>query len=158
MLATFAAGCFWGVEAGFAALPGVTKTTVGYTGGNTVNPNYEQVCNGRTGHAESVQVEYDPNIITYEELLEYFWSAHNPTSLNRQGPDIGTQYRSVIFYHDKDQHQAAEKSKTELENVKRFSYKIVTEISPATTFYPAEDYHQKYWLKHPEYSCHPPKR
>lgn len=156
-LATFAAGCFWGVEAFFAALPGVTKTTVGYTGGNTTNPNYEQVCGGKTGHAEALQLEYDPDIITYEELLENFWSCHNPTSLNRQGPDIGTQYRTAIFYHNEDQRQMAEKSKAELEQSKRFNNRIVTEINPATIFYPAEAYHQKYWLKHPDYICHIPK-
>lgn len=156
MKATFAAGCFWGVEAYFAKLPGVTETLVGFTGGALENPSYEQVCTGKTGHAEALQLEYDPKVITYEELLDHFWTCHNPTSLNRQGPDIGTQYRSVIFYHDENQHQAAEESKAQLERSKKFNHKIVTEITEAPSFYPAEEYHQKYWLKHPEYVCHLP--
>lgn len=157
MQATFAAGCFWGVEAVFATTPGVTQTVVGYTGGKIANPSYEQVCSGKTGHAEALQLEYDSDIINYEELLEIFWSIHNPTSLNRQGPDIGTQYRSAIFYHNEEQQQLAEKSKMQLMQSGKYSYPVVTEITAATTFYPAEDYHQKYWLKHPEYACHRPQ-
>jgi peptide-methionine (S)-S-oxide reductase len=156
MQATFAAGCFWGVEAYFANLPGVITTQVGFTGGTLPNPSYEQVCTGRTGHAEAILLEYNPEEISYEELLDHFWKMHNPTSLNRQGPDIGTQYRSAIFYHSEEQKNLADNSKAMLEKTRKFNYPIVTEISKAIAFYPAEEYHQKYWLKHPGYSCHLP--
>lgn len=142
---TFAAGCFWGVEAVFERTKGVEKTTVGYTGGKIKNPTYEQVCTGKTGHAEALQVIYNPKIITYEQLLETFWMTHDPTQKNRQGPDIGTQYRSAIFYHDKEQKQKAERSKKQKE--KELGIKIQTEITPAKKFYPAEEYHQKYLKK-----------
>src|SRR4028119_1671695 len=135
--ATFGAGCFWGVEEAFRQTPGVTSTAVGYAGGTLDNPTYEQVCSGRTGHAEVVQVEFDPSEVSYEQLLQVFWENHNPTQLNRQGPDIGTQYRSAIFYHDDAQKAAAEKSKAELEESGRFNRPIVTEITAASTFYPA---------------------
>ena len=147
--ATFAAGCFWGVEAVFERTDGVEKTTVGYTGGKTKNPTYEQVCTGKTGHAEAVQIIYNPKIITYEQLLETFWMMHNPTQKNRQGPDIGTQYRSAIFYHNQEQKQIAEQSKKE----KDLGVKIQTEITLAKEFYPAEEYHQKYLKKQDRTSC-----
>ena len=142
---TFAAGCFWGVEAVFERTEGVEKTTVGYTGGKTKNPTYEQVCTGKTGHAEAVQIIYNPKIITYEQLLETFWMMHNPTQKNRQGPDVGTQYRSAIFYQNQEQKQIAEQSKKQKE--KDLGAKIQTEITPAKEFYPAEEYHQKYLKK-----------
>jgi peptide-methionine (S)-S-oxide reductase len=145
--ATFGAGCFWGVEATFRAVPGVTKATVGYAGGTTENPTYEAVCSHGTGHAEVVQVEFDPAIVSYDRLLEVFWSNHNPTTLNRQGPDVGDQYRSVIFYHSPGQQAAAEGSKARLEASGRFKRPIVTFIQPAPAFYPAEDYHQRYLEK-----------
>jgi len=141
--ATFAAGCFWGVEATFEKKEGVEKTIVGYTGGKTNNPTYNQVCTGNTGHAEAVELTYDPKKITYKQLLEIFWSSHDPTQKNRQGPDIGTQYRSAIFYHNEEQKIIAEQSKKE----KDFDAKIQTEIMPAREFYPAEEYHQKYLRK-----------
>lgn len=147
--ATFAAGCFWGVEAVFERTDGVEKTTVGYTGGKTKNPTYEQVCTGKTGHAEAVQIIYNPKIITYEQLLETFWMMHNPTQKNRQGLDIGTQYRSAIFYHNQEQKQIAEQSKKE----KDLGVKIQTEITLAKEFYPAEEYHQKYLKKQGRTSC-----
>ena len=147
--ATFAAGCFWGVEAVFERTDGVEKTTVGYTGGKTKNPTYEQVCTGKTGHAEAVQIIYNPKIITYEQLLETFWMMHNPTQKNRQGSDIGTQYRSAIFYHNQEQKQIAEQSKKE----KDLGVKIQTEITLAKEFYPAEEYHQKYLKKQGRTSC-----
>ena len=147
--ATFAAGCFWGVEAVFERTDGVEKTTVGYTRGKTKNPTYEQVCTGKTGHAEVVQIIYNPKIITYEQLLETFWMMHNPTQKNRQGPDIGTQYRSAIFYHNQEQKQIAEQSKKE----KDLGVKIQTEITLAKEFYPAEEYHQKYLKKQDRTSC-----
>jgi peptide-methionine (S)-S-oxide reductase len=152
--ATFAAGCFWGVEAAFRQLPGVHSTQVGYTGGNLAHPSYEQVCSDRTGHAEAVEIEYDPAILSYEKLLETFWENHDPTQLNRQGPDRGTQYRSAIFFHDPAQEQAARASKLQLETAKRYSRPIVTEIVPAVTFFPAEDYHQQYLEKRGLASCH----
>jgi peptide-methionine (S)-S-oxide reductase len=152
--ATFAAGCFWGVEAAFRQLPGVHSTQVGYTGGNLAHPSYEQVCSDRTGHAEAVEIEYDPAILSYEKLLETFWENHDPTQLNRQGPDRGTQYRSAIFFHDPAQEQAARASKLQLETAKRYSKPIVTEIVPAVTFFPAEDYHQQYLEKRGLASCH----
>lgn len=152
--ATFAAGCFWGVELKFSEIPGVLKTRVGYTGGHTVNPTYEQVCNGDTGHAEAIELEYDPFVITYIDLLDIFWNMHNPTTLNRQGPDIGTQYRSAIFYHNEEQKTAALNSKLELEESGILNKNpITTEITRATVFYPAEEYHQKYLEKHGSNHC-----
>ena len=145
--AAFAAGCFWGVEEVFRATPGVVSTRVGYTGGKTSNPSYEEVCADKTGHAEAVEVEFEPRKITYEKLLDIFWSIHDPTTANRQGPDIGTQYRSVIFYHSPEQKAAALKSKQALEKSAEFNAPIVTEIVPADEFYPAEEYHQKYYQK-----------
>ena len=143
--ATFGAGCFWGVEAAFQKVKGVTKTTVGYMGGNTKNPTYEQVCTDRTGHAEVIQIEFDEKQVTYEELLEVFWDIHDPTQLNRQGPDVGKQYRSVIFYHNELQKKQAEISKKEKQ--KKFDKEITTDIIPSVEFYPAEEYHQKYLEK-----------
>lgn len=150
--ATFAAGCFWGVEEKFRTTPGVISTKVGYTGGHTENPSYEQVCNKTTGHAEAVELEFDPKKISYEELLNVFWNMHNPTTLNRQGPDFGSQYRSAIFYHSEGQKKLAEKSKEE--NQSRFTNPIVTEITEAPAFWDAEDYHQKYIMKRGGGSCH----
>ena len=143
--ATFGAGCFWGVEDSFQKIKGVISTTVGYMGGKTKNPTYEEVCTDKTGHVEVVQIIYDPLIVSYEKLLEIFWSIHNPTQLNRQGPDIGTQYRSVIFYHSEEQKQIAEPSKQK--QLAKYKKEIVTEITPAKEFYPAEEYHQKYLEK-----------
>lgn len=154
--ATFAAGCFWGVEAAFAKVPGVVSTQVGYTGGRTENPTYKQVCTDRTGHAEAVEVTYDPAKVSYGQLLEVFWNIHDPTTLNRQGPDVGTQYRSAIFYHNKAQQTAAKTSKRQLEESGRFERPIVTEITPASRFYRAEEYHQRYFEKHRLPSCHLP--
>src|SRR5215211_7912558 len=149
--ATFAAGCFWGVEAAFRALPGVTRTTVGYTGGEVENPSYARVCGGRTGHAEAVQVQYDPDSTSYEQLLDAFWHSHNPTTRNRQGWDIGSQYRSAVFVHDEAQEQAAVASRaTRQRDLKRT---IVTEIVPAGRFWPAEDYHQQYLEKRGQARC-----
>ena len=153
-LATFGAGCFWGVEETFRTLPGVIETRVGYMGGNLENPTYEAVCTDQTGHAEVVQIEFDPSLVTYDQLLAVFWVNHNPTELNRQGPDIGRQYRSVIFYHNEQQEQLAQKSKLNLEQSHKFSQPIVTEIVPAGTFYLAEDYHQKYLMKRGLNVCH----
>jgi peptide-methionine (S)-S-oxide reductase len=152
--ATFAAGCFWGVEAAFRRLPGVTATAVGYSGGAVTAPTYEQVCTDRTGHAEVVQVDYDPQKISYDQLLETFWSSHNPTTLNRQGPDVGSQYRSAIYFHTPEQQTAAEASKQQLTASGRFGRPIVTEITPASTFYRAEEYHQQYLEKRGQASCH----
>jgi peptide-methionine (S)-S-oxide reductase len=152
--ATFAAGCFWGVEATFRQLPGVISTRVGYTGGNSVNPTYHDVCTNRTGHAEAVEVDYDPSKISYDQLLNVFWENHDPTQLNRQGPDWGTQYRSAIFYHSPEQETAAKKSKEALAQSSRFHKPVVTQIVPATTFYEAEDYHQQYLEKRGLASCH----
>jgi len=149
--ATFGAGCFWGVEASFQKIKGVTSTTVGYMGGKTKNPTYEQVCTDKTGHAEVIQITYDPLIVSYEKLLEIFWSIHDPTQLNRQGPDIGTQYRSVIFYHSEEQKYIAEQSKQK--QILRHKKEIVTEITPAKEFYLAEEYHQKYLEKNRLFSC-----
>ena len=145
--ATFAAGCFWGVETTFRQLEGVTDAIVGYTGGTTPDPTYEMVCSGRTGHAEAIQVEFDSERITYDQLLETFWEAHDPTTLDRQGPDIGTQYRSAIFYHSPEQEQAAAAAKASVDDSGRFRDPIVTQIVPATQFYPAEEYHQRYFEK-----------
>ncbi|MGH3119254.1 MAG: peptide-methionine (S)-S-oxide reductase MsrA [Gaiellales bacterium] len=150
-IATFGAGCFWGVEADFRKLEGVTGTTAGYLGGTLENPTYEQVCTDRTGHAEVVQVEYDPDRISYEDLVTKFWEIHDPTQLNRQGPDFGTQYRSAIFFHTPDQEIAARRSKAEAQT--RIPGTIVTEVTPASTFYPAEDYHQRYLEKRGLASC-----
>jgi len=151
--ATFGAGCFWGVEAAFRKVPGVISTEVGYAGGNTKNPRYEEVCTGRTGHAEAVRLLYDPDVVTYRELLDTFWSIHDPTQKNRQGPDIGTNYRSVIFYHTPDQKQIAAQSKEELERSGRFERPVVTDIVPAMEFWRAEEYHQQYHEKHGGAGC-----
>lgn len=151
--ATFGAGCFWGVEAAFRRVPGITATAVGYAGGHTDNPDYRAVCSHRTGHAEVVEVDYDPARVTYDELLEVFWSEHNPTQKNRQGLDIGDQYRSVIFVHDDDQKAAAVASRDALERAKRWRRPIVTEIEPAPKFWRAEDYHQQYFEKTGRASC-----
>jgi peptide-methionine (S)-S-oxide reductase len=152
--ATFGAGCFWGVEVAFRQIPGVASATVGYLGGNLPNPTYEDVCTGRTGHAEVVEVSYDPERVSYDDLLNVFWSSHDPTTLNRQGPDRGTQYRSAIFYHTEAQRAAATASKERWDSAKRFSGPIVTEITPATAFYRAEEYHQRYLEKRGLASCH----
>ncbi len=152
-LATFAAGCFWGVEDAFMQQPGVLSTMVGYTGGHTQNPTYKEVCTDTTGHAEAVQVAFDPAQITYETLLDLFWRLHDPTTLNRQGPDIGSQYRSAIYYHSPQQQAAALASKAALEKSGRFPRPVVTEITAASQFYPAEEYHQKYNQKHGRH-CH----
>ena len=151
--ATFAAGCFWHVEEAFRSLEGVESTRVGYTGGTTKNPSYEDVCTGKTGHAEAVEVTFDPVKITYDELLEMFCDIHDPTTLNRQGADVGTQYRSVIFYHTPAQKAAAGRSKQDLEKSKLYRKKVVTEITQATEFYQAEDYHQQYLEKQGLSSC-----
>jgi len=151
--ATFGAGCFWGVEEIFRTLKGVTSTAVGYAGGTKENPTYEDVCTDETGHAEAVQVEFDPGQVSYEQLLDVFWSNHNPTTLNRQGPDSGTQYRSVIFYHSPEQKAAAEASKEKLETSGRFSRPIVTQIEPASKFWRAEEYHQRYLEKRGQSHC-----
>ena len=152
--ATFGAGCFWGVEAAFRQLEGVKSTAVGYAGGGTENPTYREVCTDRTGHAEVVEVEYDPALVSYEKLLETFWENHDPTQLNRQGPDIGSQYRSAIFYHSPAQKDAALKSMQELEASGRLRRPVVTQIEPAQTFYRAEEYHQQYLEKRGMASCH----
>lgn len=146
--ATFGTGCFWCTEAIFQELKGVLKATSGYTGGHVANPSYEEVCTGTTGHAESLQIIYDPTVITYDELLEVFWESHDPTSLNRQGNDVGTQYRSAIFYHNEEQKQKAEHYKAELNKNGAYDKPIVTEITAYTKFYPAEDYHQHYYATH----------
>lgn len=146
--ATFGAGCFWHVEALFRKVPGVTGTAVGYAGGTVKNPSYEQVCTDTTGHAEAVQVEYDPGRVTYAQLLDVFWANHDPTTPNRQGPDVGTQYRSVIFFHDADQEAAARESADAASRSGRFGRPIVTQIAPAPRFYKAEEYHQGYFEKH----------
>jgi peptide-methionine (S)-S-oxide reductase len=143
--ATLGGGCFWCLEAVFERLPGVKSVVSGYAGGSVPNPSYEIVCTGRTGHAEVVQITYDPSVISYEKLLEVFWAAHDPTTLNRQGPDIGTQYRSVIFTHDEAQKRAAEKSIQDTNTSGAFHSPIVTQVVPLEAFYPAEDYHQGYF-------------
>jgi peptide-methionine (S)-S-oxide reductase len=152
--ATFGAGCFWGVEVAFRQVPGVVDATAGYLGGTLPNPTYQDVCTGRTGHAEVVEVTFDPSRVTYEDLLDVFWNSHDPTTLNRQGPDRGTQYRSAIFYHDEPQKAAAEASKERLGATGRFPRPIVTEITPTSTFYRAEEYHQRYLEKRGLASCH----
>ena len=151
--ATFGAGCFWGVEAVFRQVEGVTATEVGYAGGRTEDPTYEEVCSHTTGHAEVVQVTYDPERVPYEELLDVFWGKHDPTQLNRQGWDIGDQYRSVIFFHDEEQREAAERSKAELSTSGTYRKPIVTTIEPAPPFYRAEEYHQRYLEKQGRASC-----
>ena len=145
--ASFAAGCFWGVEAAFRQVQGVQATAVGYEGGRTKNPSYEDVCTGTTGHAETVEVDYDPSKVSYEQLLGVFWENHDPTTLNRQGPDVGEQYRSVIFFHTPEQEAAAKASKDALEKSGKYRRPIVTSIEPAATFFRAEDYHQQYLEK-----------
>lgn len=150
--ATFASGCFWCSEAVFNMVNGVEEVVSGYTGGHTVNPSYKQVCSGNTGHAEAIQIAFNPDIITYEELLKIFWRTHDPTTLNRQGDDVGTQYRSAIFYHNDVQKQASEKFKTELDHSGAWDNSIVTEIVPISTFYKAESYHQKYFSRNPNQS------
>ena len=151
--ATFAAGCFWGVEAEFRQIEGVTATRVGYTGGHTTNPSYYDVCSHTTGHAEAVEVTYDPDKIGYDDLLRVFWENHDPTQLNRQGPDIGDQYRTAIFFHSPEQESAARSSKERLERAGRYRRPIVTQIVPAATFYEAEDYHQQYLEKRGLATC-----
>jgi peptide-methionine (S)-S-oxide reductase len=146
--ATFGAGCFWGIEEAFRNVRGVLSTNVGYAGGHTDDPTYEDVCVGDTGHAEVVQVDFDPDQIIYEELLEVFWGAHDPTQKNRQGPDVGSQYRSVIFYHTPEQMKAAENSRKKTDMSGRHSQPVMTEILPAPEFFPAEEYHQEYFKKH----------
>jgi len=152
--AIFAAGCFWGVEATFRQIPGVLSTRVGYTGGETVNPTYKDVCTDQTGHAEAVEVEYDPKQVSYDKLLNVFWENHDPTQLNRQGPDWGTQYRSAIFYTTPEQEKAAKASKEAREKSGAYHKPIVTQIVPEVAFYPAEDYHQQYLEKRGLASCH----
>jgi peptide-methionine (S)-S-oxide reductase len=152
--ATFGAGCFWGVEEMFRTTPGVTETAVGYEGGDMKSPTYEDVCTDATGHAEVVQLQFDPEKISYKELLELFWKNHNPTTIDRQGPDVGSQYRSVIFYHSEEQKKQAEESKEALVKSGKFSKPVVTQIVPAETFYMAEDYHQQYLKKRGLSSCH----
>jgi peptide-methionine (S)-S-oxide reductase len=154
--ATFAAGCFWGVEATFREIDGVLGTAVGYTGGIMPNPTYKDVCTDETGHAEVVQVEFDPARVSYERLLEVFWANHDPTTPNRQGPDVGTQYRSAIFFHSPEQEAEARASKAVLETSGRLKQPIVTHIVPATTFYKAEEYHQQYLEKRGLAHCHIP--
>jgi peptide-methionine (S)-S-oxide reductase len=154
--ATFAAGCFWGVEAEFRRLKGVNSTQVGYTGGHTKNPNYKQVCTDGTGHAEAVEVDYDPAQISYDALLTEFWGMHDPTTMNRQGPDVGSQYRSTIFYHSPEQEAAAKASRDKLAASGKYKRPIVTEIKPVQEFWRAEDYHQQYLEKRGEASCHLP--
>jgi len=149
--ATFAAGCFWGVEAAFQKIEGVKSTLVGYTGGHFKNPTYKDVCSDKTGHAEAVQIAYDPNIVSYENLLEVFWLIHDPTTRNRQGPDVGSQYRSAIFFHTPQQAVAAKLSKAKLQ--KKIKKRVVTEIKPASVFYKAEEYHQRYLQKRNKTSC-----
>ena len=152
--ATFAAGCFWGVEARFQQLPGVLETAVGYEGGTLERPTYHDVCTDRTGHAEAVEIDYDPDTISYEQLLEAFFALHDPTQMNRQGPDWGTQYRSAIFFHSPEQELAAKAFIARLTTEKRFAKPIVTQVVPAQTFWRAEEYHQKYLEKRGAVSCH----
>jgi len=152
--ATFGAGCFWGVESTFREVDGVVDAAVGYEGGHTVNPTYKDVCTDATGHAEVIEVDFDPSKVSYDALLQVFWTSHDPTQVNRQGPDFGTQYRTVIFYHTTEQQQAAQRSKEALEKSGRFSRPIATQIVPAQTFYRAEDYHQQYLAKRGVRHCH----
>ncbi len=155
MLATFAAGCFWGVEVLFRQVKGVTSTQVGYIGGSSQNPTYQDVCSGKTGHAEAIQIEFDPSVVSYEDLLMIFWSNHNPTTVNQQGPDIGEQYRSAIFFHNEEQETKAKAVKKKLQDatIKQFGKQIVTEIVPAIKFFKAEEYHQKYLEKNGFAQC-----
>ncbi|MBK8481161.1 MAG: bifunctional methionine sulfoxide reductase B/A protein [Proteobacteria bacterium] len=154
-VATFAGGCFWGVEELVRQLPGVLQTEVGYSGGTTAAPRYEDVKQGRTGHAEAVQVRFDPQRLSYERLLGFFFRLHDPTTLNRQGNDVGTQYRSVIFFHSEEQRRVAERAKQQVDRSGKWSRPVVTAIVAASSFYPAEDYHQDYLVKHPDgYTCH----
>lgn len=148
--ATFGAGCFWCVEAVFSEMKGVAKVTSGYAGGSVPDPTYKQVCTGTTGHAEVARIVFDPAVVTYDELLEVFWQTHDPTTLNRQGADVGTQYRSVIYYHSEAQKAKAEHYKAELDKSGAFGGPIVTEISPLPVFYPAENYHQEYYAQNPD--------
>lgn len=152
--ATFGAGCFWGVEAAFRSIPGVTATAVGYAGGHLADPTYRDVCSDRTGHAEVVQVEYDPSKVAYDDLLNVFWENHDPTQLNRQGPDIGTQYRSAVFFHTPEQEAAARASLETLEKSGRYRRPIATQIEPAPAFWRAEEYHQQYLEKRGQAHCH----
>ncbi|MDA1335033.1 MAG: peptide-methionine (S)-S-oxide reductase MsrA [bacterium] len=152
--ATFAAGCFWGVEELFRSLKGVTDARVGYAGGDTEKATYEEVCSGKTGHAEAVEVTYNPEVVSYDDLLKVFWENHDPTTPNRQGPDHGTQYRSVIFFHDEEQKKRAEESKKSMAESGKFSSPIITEIVPAEIFYEAEEYHQQYFAKQGGGTCH----
>lgn len=151
--ATFAAGCFWGVEKFFRKMPGVLDTVVGYTGGRTADPTYEQVCSGRTGHAEAIEITYDPSKVSYEALLTTFFEWHDPTTPDRQGPDVGSQYRSAVFFHDAAQERAARRAVAELERARVYPDRIVTEIAPAGPFYAAEAYHQRYLEKNPFGYC-----
>lgn len=151
--ATFAAGCFWGVEAVFRNVPGVTDVTVGYTGGSAIDPSYQEVCAGTTGHAEAILVTFDPETVSFEKLMEVFWESHDPTTLNRQGPDIGSQYRSAVFFHTPEQEKVAARSKEELSRSGRLARPIATEISPAGHFFPAEEYHQRYLEKRDKSNC-----
>jgi peptide-methionine (S)-S-oxide reductase len=152
--ATFAAGCFWGVEEVFRRVKGVADVQVGYTGGHTPDPTYQDVCGDRTGHAEAVEVTFDPAQVSYDDLLEVFWANHNPTTPNRQGPDVGSQYRSAIFYHTQAQRGAAEASRERLARSGRYPRPVVTEVVPASPFYRAEEYHQRYLEKHGRSHCH----
>lgn len=151
--ATFGAGCFWGVEDAFRRVPGVVDVAVGYSGGSVPDPTYEEVCSDTTGHAEVVAVEYDPARVSYEQLLELFWTIHDPTTRNRQRFDVGSQYRSVIFYHDEAQHAAAEAARAAVDASGRFRRPVVTEVVPAAPFYRAEEYHQRYFEKHGGHGC-----
>jgi peptide-methionine (S)-S-oxide reductase len=151
--ATFAAGCFWGVEAAFRKLEGVVSTQVGYVGGAKENPTYKEVCTDRTGHAEAVEVTYDPSKVSYKDLLRVFWETHDPTQLNRQGPDVGTQYRSAVFFHNEEQETLASRSRDELQKSGKYAKQVVTEIVPVSTFYRAEEYHQQYYEKRGGGSC-----
>ena len=153
-VATFAAGCFWGVQAAFQNVPGVVDTEVGYSGGHTDNPTYRDVCGDETGHAEVVEVRFDPAKVTYAQLKDDYWKAHDPTQINRQGPDVGTQYRTAIFFHSPEQEETAKKSRAALEASGQFRRPIATEITPAGKFYRAEEYHQKYLQKRGAASCH----
>ena len=152
--ATFAAGCFWGVESAFRQVPGVIDTQVGYTGGKTANPTYKEVCTDTTGHAEAIEITFDPAKVSYEKLLDLFWRMHDPTLVNRQGPDVGTQYRSAVFYHSPEQKTAAEASKAALDKSGKYKAPVATQILPAGPFYRAEEYHQRYFEKNGGPACH----